>query len=106
MRQQAIMEDLQQSLEVGEHSVHASVRREEVHRLLHELQVAGVGEGLVLQHHQQRSQQVTHALRVAILEVSPHVCTHNVPQLGEVPWLLEEPGNKYIIDIIPQEKTS
>ena len=83
--------DLQQSLDVGQPCVHPSVWREELDGRLHEPEVAGVGKRLIVQDHHQRSKKVTHALRVALTHVSPHVTTHNVTDLQQVGLLLEVP---------------
>ena len=82
---------LKQSLEVRETCVHVGVRREQEDGRLHEAEVAGIGEGLVLNDHEQWSQQVTHALGVSLLQMTPHVRAHNVPEFRQVSRLLEEP---------------
>ena len=83
--------DLQQSLDVGQPCVHASVWRKELDGRLHEPEVAGVGKRLIVQHDHQWSKEVAHALRVAFTHVSPHVTTHNVTDLHQVDLLLEVP---------------
>ena len=67
------------------------MRREQQDGHFHQPEVAGVGEGLVFQHDQQRSQQVTHALGIPLLEMGPHIRAHYVTELCEVALLLEKP---------------
>ena len=67
------------------------------------MQVAGVGQRLVVQDNQDGREEVTHPLGVAIVEVSPHERADDVAHLVQVLLTLEVPlgrkGGKRVTQI-------
>ena len=75
---------LDEAAHVGQVLVHGAALREVGAHPLHQLAEAAVGDRLVLEYHQQRRRQVTHALHVARVQPLPHVRAHDVAQLVQV----------------------
>ena len=88
---QRLQTHLQKSSQVVHLGLHPMLGWEEVDGSVHEPLEAGVGEGLAVQHDQQRSKEVTHTLGVAHVQVAPHIAAHNVAEFLQVSQLLEVP---------------
>lgn len=74
------------------------MRRKELNGRLHNLEVTAVRQDFIVQYHQQGRKEVTHALGISFVNVSPHEAAHHIPQLTQVAVLLEVPARKRSVD--------
>lgn len=82
--EQLVVQDLNQGSEVREVGIHGPTIREVGDHALHQVNETTVGQDFVLEDDEKWGHEVTHALHVALVQVLPHIGTHDVAQLLQV----------------------